>query len=178
MTEISAEPSRTDLSAPRREQPAATATQPLRILAAIDGSEQTGRVTKCLLDLNARRAAIEIVLMSIQPAPQDGRLRGYGSFRREEIRDRLINDLGRRVVLSAARHLDAAGLGHKDRIEIGDTTETIVRCAREEGCGLIVLAEPPPGLLGRWLIRIAGRSAGSIAGAVSYLAQIPVMIAR
>ena len=178
MTEMSAAAIRADRPAPRRKKPRVPGTQPLRVLAAIDGSEHTGRVTKCLIDLYARREMIEVVLLSIQPEPQNGRLRGYGSFRREEVRDRLINDLGKRIVVSAARHLDAAGLGHKERIELGETTETIVRCAREEGCGLIVLAERPPGPLGRWLIHTTGLSAGSVAGAVSHLTQIPVMIAK
>ena len=123
------------------------------MLAVVDGTECAGRVTKCLLDLQTRNDAIEVVLLNVQPKPEVGRLRGYGSFRRTEIDDRLINDLGKRVVTSAARHLDAAGIVHKDRIELGDPAETIVRCADEEKCDLIVLAEPNPSQLRQWLMR-------------------------
>ena len=123
------------------------------MLAVVDGTESSGRVTKYLLDLHARDGAFEVVLLNVQPKPEVGRLRGYGSFRRAEIDDRLINDLGKRVVTSAARHLDAVSIAHKDRIELGDTAETIVRCADEEKCDLIVLAEPKPGVVRQWLMR-------------------------
>ena len=118
---------------------------PLRVLAVVDGTECAGRVTKYLLDMRAAEAAMEVVLLNVQPMPVDGRLRGYGSFMRDKIEDRLINDLGRKVVSSAGHHLDAASIAHKRRIELGHPAETIVRCAEEEHCDLIVLAEPKPG---------------------------------
>ena len=152
--------------------------RPLRVLAVVDGTERAGRVTKCLLDLQARNEAIDVVLLNVQPEPEVGRLRGHGSFRRAAVDDRLINDLGRRVVTSAARHLDAAGIAHKDRIELGDPTDTVVRCADEERCDLIVLAEPKPGPVRRWLMTAGGLVVGSVAGVVIHLANVPVMVVR
>jgi nucleotide-binding universal stress UspA family protein len=150
---------------------------PLRVLAVVDGSESTGRVTKCLLDLHARDGALDVVLLNIQPLPAVGRLRGYGSFRRAEIDDRLINDLGKRVVASAARHLDAANIAHKDRIELGDTAGTIVRCADEEKCDLIVLGESQPSVVHQWLMRTTGAVIHSVASVVIHLARVPVLVA-
>lgn len=151
---------------------------PLRVLALVDGTEGSGRVTKCLLDLQARNDAIDVVLLNVQPAPATGRLRGYGSFHRADINDRLINDLGKRAVTSAARHLDAAGIGHKDRIELGDPVETIVRCANEEKCDLIVLAEPAPGALQQWLMKTSGIVVHSVASVVVLSASAPVLVAK
>jgi nucleotide-binding universal stress UspA family protein len=149
----------------------------LRILAVVDGSEGSGRVVKCLLRLCSGRGPIEVVLLNVQPQPQQWRMRGYGWFQREAILDRLINDLGRRVIASAARHLESAGLTHKDRIELGDAGETIVRCASEEDCDLIVLAEPRAGAVRAWLARRLRLSVGSPAGLVINLARVPVVVA-
>jgi nucleotide-binding universal stress UspA family protein len=151
---------------------------PLRVLAVIDGSESSGRVTKYLLDLHAREVAFEVVLLNPQPEPEIGRLRGYGSFRRAEIDDRLINDLGRRVITSAARHLDAASIPHKDRVELGNPASTIVRCADEEKCDLIVLAEPRLGFVARWLMRTTGFVIQSVSGVVIHFARAAVLIAK
>jgi nucleotide-binding universal stress UspA family protein len=155
----------------------AATKSPLRVLAVIDGSESSGRVTKYLLDLHARDGALDVVLLNVQPAPVVGRLRGYGSFRRGQIEDRLINDLGKRIVASAARHLDAASIAHKDRIELGDPPDTIVRCAEEEKCNLIVLAESRPNAVHRWLMRTTGAVISSVASVVIHLARMPVLVA-
>ena len=162
----------------QKERRTAEKKPPLRVLAVVDRSESSGRVTKYLLDLHARDVPCEVVLLSVQPMPEVGRLRGYGSFRRAEIDDRLINDLGKRVVTSAARHLDAASILHKDRIELGDAAATIVRCAEEEKCDLIVLAEPRPSIVRQWLMRNTGLVAGSIASVVIHLVPVPVLIAN
>jgi len=175
----------TDAVAPRTgsaSEPRAKGTaerkSPLRVLAVVDGSENSGRVAKYLLDLHARDGAIAVVLLNIQPKPEVGRLRGYGSFRRAEIDDRLINELGRRVITSAGRHLDAASIVHKDRIELGDPVETILRCADEENCDLIVLADPKPGMVRQWLMRTSGVVTHSVASVVIHFANAPVLVAR
>ena len=125
---------------PRPDKPP---TQPaLRMLVAIDGSEGSGRVLNHVLRLQQRYGAVEVVVLNVQPKPQDWRLRGWGWFQREAIHDRLINDLGRRVIASAGRQLDAAGIIHRSRIELGEAAEIIAHCAREEDCDLVVLAEP------------------------------------
>jgi nucleotide-binding universal stress UspA family protein len=151
---------------------------PVRVLAVVDGTECAGRVTKCLLDLQRWTHAVEVVLLNVQPEPATGRLRGYGGFRRTEIEDRLINDLGQRAVSSAARHLDAAGIAHKDRVEMGEPATTIVRCAEEEKCAMIVVAEPGRNAVSDWLVRKWGLVAHSVASAIVYLARVPVLIAK
>jgi nucleotide-binding universal stress UspA family protein len=156
----------------------AAEVQTLKVLAAVDGSQSSSFVLKRLIELSESRAAIDVVLLNVQPRPQEWRLRGYQSFKRKEIEDRLINDLGRKVVASAARQLDAVGIPHRLKIELGDPVEVIVRCARDEGCDLIVLAEPSPSTVRCWLMVALGLTFGSIASVVVHLAPMPVLVAK
>lgn len=158
-------------------RPAADRPLALRVLAAVDGSAATGRVVDCLLDLHAREPGLQVVVLNIQPRPPDWRLRGYGRFQREEVRDQLVNELGRRITASVARHLDAARIAHTDRVELGDPVQTLLRCAGEEDCDMILLAEPAPGPLRRWLLR-AGATVGSVASVLIHIAPVPVLVAR
>jgi nucleotide-binding universal stress UspA family protein len=160
------------------EQQLRTEVGVLKVLAVIDGSERTGHVLEYLRRLAQHGAKLEAVLLNVQPKPEDGRLRGYGSFKQEVIHDRLINDVGRRIVSSAGRRLCQAGIIHKERIEIGHTAETILRVAREETCGLILLGEAHPDALRRWLAKATGLVLGSIASQVVQLADMPVVVVK
>ena len=177
MTDLSARPAK-PTTWPESKARQANSSPPLRVLAVVDGTECAGSVTKCLLNLQTRNDAIEVVLLNVQPKPEVGRLRGYGRFRRTEINDKLINDLGKRVITSAARHLDAASIAYKDRIELGDAAEAVVRCADEERCDLIVLANFKPDIVSQWLMRTAGIATHSVASVVIHFANIPVLIAK
>jgi nucleotide-binding universal stress UspA family protein len=150
----------------------------LRVLAAVDKSECTSHVIDYLVGLRRVRAPMDVVLLNVQPEPSTGRLRGYGSFRRAVVEDRLVNDIGRGIVTRAAKKLDSAGIPHRDRIELGDKAETILRCARQEECDVIVLSEAPPGRVRRWLLRSLGLSFCSVTCVVLGLAQVPVVVAR
>ena len=157
------------LGPPERTQAGGTARR-LRILAAIERSEAAGLVTKCLLELHAGGQAIEVLLLNVQPIPVEWLTGG-------QMRDRLI-DLGRRAVSSVARHLDAADIPHRTRVELADPTETIVRYADEENSDLIVLAEAKPSVVRSWLMRSTGMSIGSAASVVIHFARVPVIVAK
>jgi nucleotide-binding universal stress UspA family protein len=149
-----------------------------KILAVVDGSERTGRVLEYLIGLTESGVPIEVVVLNVQPEPEDWRLRGYISFKQDEIHDRLVNDLGKPIVSSVGRTLDQGGIAHKDRIELGELAETILRCANEEHCNLIIVSEPRPGAIRRWLTRTAGLSFGSVASNVVQLAEMPVIVVK
>jgi nucleotide-binding universal stress UspA family protein len=149
-----------------------------KVLAVVDGSARTVDVLEFLVAQAEGSAPNEVVVLNVQPLPEDWRLRGYGSFMRGEIRDRLINDRGRPIVTSAAVHLERAGIAHKERVEIGESAETIERCAREESCEQIVMAEPRSGALRRWLARRAGITIGSVVSQLLELAERPVVVVR
>lgn len=158
---------RTDKSSGRKQ----------RVLAAVDGSEQTNDVVRYLLDL-ADRTGVEIVLLNVQPEPEDWRLRGYGSFKRDEIRHRLVNDRGKPVVDAVGRTLEKAGIRYKEQIRIGDFAAEAARLAKKEHCDLIVMGEPRAGGFGGWLARATGISLGSLSSRVVQLAETPVVIVR
>lgn len=149
-----------------------------RILAVVDGTERTGRVLDYLVSSAGRGQASEVVVLNVLAEPEDWRLRGYGSFMRDQVRDRLLNDLGKPVVRSAGRRLERTGIPHRARIEIGPAAETIVRCAIEEGCSLVVLGAPAAGPFRRWLTQVAALSFNSVADRVIQLSPVPVVVAK
>jgi nucleotide-binding universal stress UspA family protein len=160
----------------RRAGEAKARTQ--KVLAVVDGSERTGHVLEYLIGMADSGVPIEVVVLNVQPAPEDWRLRGYGSFKQDEVHDRLVNDLGKPIVESVGRRLDQRDIAHKDRIELGELAETILRCANEECCDLIVVSEPRAGSLRRWLTRTTGLSLGSLASNVVQLAEMPVIVVK
>ena len=149
-----------------------------RVLAVVDGSERTGRVVDQVKSLASVEKPIEVVLLNVQPAPADGRLRGYGSFKREEIKARLLDGLGRRAVTTAGRVLAHAGIEHKHRVEIGEVVATILRVATEEGCDLVLVGGPSPGPLQKWLQKATGLLVATMAGQVAELADVPVVLVK
>jgi nucleotide-binding universal stress UspA family protein len=160
------------------QRPAKAGARPRRILAAVDGSERTNRIVDYLLSLADSGETIEVVVLNAQPEPEDWRLRGYGSFKQDEVRDRLFNDLGKPIVTSVGRRLERAGISHKERVELGEPAEAILRCAKEEDCDLVLTGEPAPGPLRKWLARTTGLVFGSVAGQVVQLAETPVVIVK
>jgi nucleotide-binding universal stress UspA family protein len=149
-----------------------------RILAAVDGSEGSARMLEYLRNLNERGAPLEVIALNVQPTPEDWRLRGYETFKRDEVIDRLVADRGKPIVEGFARQLERTGIGHTERVEIGDAAETIARCAVEEGCGLILISESRAGAARRWLAKNFGLTAGSISAQVVQLADVPVVIVK
>jgi nucleotide-binding universal stress UspA family protein len=150
----------------------------VKVLAVIDGSERAGRVIEYTLGLACAEKQRETILLGVIRQPPDGRLRGYGSFKRDEINARLKDVMGHRSISAAARRFDQAGVKHRDRIEVGDPVETILRVANEEGCDLICVGDVPPGALQRMLQRVTGVLLATTAGQVAQLADLPVMIVK
>lgn len=149
-----------------------------KVLVVIDGSERTGRVIEYGLGLAQDGRGVEAVLLGVVAEPPDGRLRGYGSFKRAEIRARLKDVLGQRAVVAAARRFDQAGVSHKDRIEVGDPAETILRVAGEEGCDVVLVGDAPAGAFRRWLPKVTGLSVATVAIQVAQLAAVPVVVVK
>ena len=123
-------------------------------------------------------SAIEVIVLNVQPLSESFRLRGYGSFKQDEVRDRLVTDLGKPIVDGVGRRLRKAGIDVTARVEIGDPVETILRYAATERCDLIVVGHPRPGAVRQWIARHAGISLGSVATSVAQLATIPVVVAK
>ena len=154
------------------------AVRPAKLLVVVDGSERAGRVIEYALGLVPNGKQPQAILLGVIRQPTDARLRGYGSFKREEINAHLKDALGRRSMSAAARRFDQAGVVHKDRIEVGDPVETILRVASEEGCDLILVADAPAGAVQRWLPKAIGLSLATVAGQVAQQAVVPVVVVK
>ena len=166
---------KTERATPRPEN---VGQRAIKVLAVVDGSERAGRVVEYLIDLAERDETIDVILLNVQPKPEDWRLRGYGSFKQGEIVDRLVRDLGRPIVANVARKLEHAGIAHKDRVELGDPAATILRCAEEENCSAILIGEGPSGPIRRWLSRTMGVSVGLVSAQLVELGEIPVVVVK
>jgi nucleotide-binding universal stress UspA family protein len=151
---------------------------PHRVLVVVDGSERTGRVVEQAKALASDEKSVQAILLNVQPAPVDGRLRGYGSFKREEIRERLVDCLGRRAVTAAGRVLSHAGIENTFRVEIGNTVATILRIANEEGCDAILIGSAAPSTLQKWLQRTTGILLATVATQVAQLSEVPVIVVK
>jgi nucleotide-binding universal stress UspA family protein len=153
--------------------------RPRRLLAVVDGSERTNRVVDYLASIGQRGEAIEVVILNVQEKPADGRLRGYQSFKRNEIEDRLINDLGGPIVTSVSRRLEQAGIRNVGKVRIGEPVQEILGCAAEDRCDAVVVGDPRATIFQRWLVDMTGLSAGwSIAARVVLLAEVPVVVVK
>ena len=125
---------------------------PLRLLAVVDGTEHTNRVLDYIVALAQGRDAIEVIVLNVQSKREDARLRGYQSFKQEEVDKRLINELGAPIVGSTGRWLDKARIQNRSKVLIGEAVRTILQCAAEEDCDFIVIGgRPPQGIKGRIL---------------------------
>jgi nucleotide-binding universal stress UspA family protein len=162
----------------RAQQRAAKTKRTLRVLAAVDGSERVNGVVDYLATLAKGGSPIEVIVLNVQPLADSFRLRGYGSFKQEEVRDRLITDLGKPIVDGVERRLRKAGIDATARVEIGEPVETILRCAAAQQCDLIVVGHPHAGPLRQWIAQHAGISFGSIAASLVQLASVPVVVAK
>lgn len=160
------------------QNPRNRSVTPRKILAYVDGTERANQVVDYLATLSGRGNPIEVVILNVQPQPENWRLRGYESFKRNEVRERLINDLGAPIIAGVGRHLDQLGIPHTSRVELGEVAATIVQCAKQEKCDIVIVAEPPVRGIWRWIAKISGMLSGSIASQVTQIAETPVIVLK
>lgn len=114
---------------------------------------------------------------NVQSKRDDHRLRGYQSFKRREIDDRLINDVGMPVIASVTRRLEKLGIAAQGRVEIGEPVDVILKRVAEEHCEMVVIGEERSNALCRFLARVLGIVFGS-AASLATLAECPVVFAQ
>jgi nucleotide-binding universal stress UspA family protein len=115
-----------------------------------------------------------VVVLNAQPKPQLWQTRGVA---KEAIHDRL-HELGQKAVALITERLEHAHIATKQRLELGDPADTIVRCAKEEGCDLIVVSAKRLGPVRSALVRSTGVTFGSVAAQVVKLADVPVVVVK
>jgi nucleotide-binding universal stress UspA family protein len=145
-----------------------------RILAAVDGSEQASSLADFIIDRFRGPIATYVVVLNAQPKPIEWQTRGIA---RDAIHDRL-RELGHKATAPVAERLEQEQIVVKPRLELGDPADTIIRCAKEEGCDLIVMSARPVGAVASSLIRGTGATWGSVAAQVVKLSEIPVVVVK
>jgi nucleotide-binding universal stress UspA family protein len=145
-----------------------------RILAAVDGSEQASRLAEYIVDRYGGSIATLVVVLNAQPRPQEWQTRGIA---REAIHNRL-RELGHKATAPVTEQLEQAHITTKPRVELGDPADTIIRCAKEEGCDLIVMSAKRLGSVGSAIVRSTGVTWGSVAAQVVKLSDIPVVVLK
>ncbi len=138
-----------------------------RILAAIDGSAHADRVVEHLARLAGSGAAIEVLLLNVQPEIVDWQTHGLAKESMLAHRDQL----GAQATESARKRLDGAGIAYRLRIELGDPARTIAGVAAEECSDGIVMGTRGAGA-------IPGLILGSVANKVVHLAVVPVTLVK
>jgi nucleotide-binding universal stress UspA family protein len=145
-----------------------------RVLAAVDGTERASCVADYILDAARHSIATQVVVLNAQPKPQLWQTRGMAE---QAIRDRL-QELGQKAVALITERLEQAQIATKPRLELGDPAQTILRCAKEEGCDLIVMGARRLGRVRSALVRNTGVTCGSVAAEVVKLADVPVVVVK
>lgn len=145
-----------------------------KVLAAVDGTEQGSCVADYIINTARDSVAMQVVVLNAQPKPQLWQTRGVA---KEAIHDRL-HELGQKAVALITERLEHAQIATKQRLELGDPADTIVRCAKEEGCDLIVISAKRLGPVHSALVRSTGVTFGSVAAQVVKLADIPVVVVK
>jgi nucleotide-binding universal stress UspA family protein len=137
-----------------------------KVLLPVDGSGQSSRALDFFLTHIRRIGPVEAVLLNVHPASETRALAMH--------RDVVLADLRRSaedVLAEPRRRLDAAGIPYKQRLELGDIAQIIVKVAREEGCEQIIMGTRGQGA-------IAGLLLGSVATNVLQLTEVPVTLVK
>jgi nucleotide-binding universal stress UspA family protein len=150
--------------------PASTSkeTKILRLLVPVDGSANSDRAVKHVIELAKGLPSVEVLVLNVQPAVTYVELI-LGPTQRviEQWSQRAGHDAAR----SAGVLLDAAGLAYTLHVEQGEPGETIARCAQQWNCDLVVMGTRGMGLI-RTLVL------GSVATKVIHAAAMPVTLVR
>jgi nucleotide-binding universal stress UspA family protein len=137
-----------------------------KVLLPVDGSDQSKRAIDFFLTHIKRTGPVEAVLLNVHPASETRALAMH--------RDTILADLRRsaeEVLAEPRRRLDAGGIPYKERLELGDIAQTIVKVAREEGCAHIIMGTRGQGA-------IVGLLLGSVATNVLQLTDVPVTLVK
>jgi nucleotide-binding universal stress UspA family protein len=127
------------------------AAKRLRFLAVVDGTESTNRMVDFITAYAEGRAGTEAVVLNVQSKRLDARLRGYQNFKKDEIDDRLINELALPILNSVSNRLEKAGILCLSKAEIGDPVRTVLRCAAENACNVILVGTRPARGIEGWM---------------------------
>ncbi len=139
-----------------------------KLLVAIDGSEHAARAADYAIEL-AKEHGVSLHFLAVGPEPDvHGEVQVYVSRDRFE---RFLQERGEALLETAAARAREAGVTPTQQFLIGEVPQTIVRCARENGCDAIVMGSHGMGSIGNLVM-------GSVAVKVVHLAATPVTLVK
>jgi nucleotide-binding universal stress UspA family protein len=140
-----------------------------KVLLPVDGSDNALRAARHVASRESTcREPTEICLLNVQPPVASGVVRLFLSQRDLQ---GYYQEEGEKVLAPAREELQRLGVPFSAEVRVGDLAETIVRCAREYGCGLIAMGTRGMGSVANLLL-------GSIASKVISLAEVPVLLVK
>lgn len=140
-----------------------------KILVAVDGSENSGRVVDFLLKTKGwYKDAVEVQLLNVQMPVAGVNVKMFIS---QDSLNEYYRDEGTAALKQARGKLDAAGLAYAHHIGVGDPAEVIVEYAKAKGCDQIMMGS-------RGLGSVSGLVLGSVATKVLHLTGVPVTLIR
>ena len=141
--------------------------KPQRILAAVDGSEQSRNGAQTAVDIARREGASVTVLTVVRPPEGWWGLTGSPPTP-QALADAVL--AGQREVLDATiADLDAEGVSIETMEEVGDPAAVILAMCTRPGFDLVVLGRRGAGLVERLMM-------GSVSDRVAHEAPCPVLI--
>lgn len=136
----------------------------LKVLVPVDGSAAALRAVEYAIKLHQACQAGRIVLINVQPPIDTVEVRRF--MKPSEI-EAMQESRGGDALAAARGLLDAAGVAHEPQVLLGPVAETIVACAQNEGCDLIVMGNKGESFVEEVVV-------GSVAHAVLRLSPLPV----
>lgn len=139
----------------------------MNILLPVDGSANSERAVKYVIELVESCQAFEIHLLNVQP-PVSGDVSTFVG--KQSIED-WHRDEAEKALASAKKLLDAAGSPYKVHIGIGNPGDVIASFAKKLGCGQVVMGT-------RGLGSAFGLLLGSVATHVISHVDVPVTLIK
>lgn len=137
------------------------------LLVPVDGSPNANRAVAHAIVLAKAMPQTKIILLNVQEQLE----RWYAHGLSGEASRQHLQELGRTQTAEARRLLDQAGCDYELLIRFGMPAEAIAKCAKEHGCGGIVMGT-------RGLSDFGNLFLGSTSFKVVHLADVPVTLVK
>jgi nucleotide-binding universal stress UspA family protein len=141
--------------------------EPLKILVAVDGSDQALRAVRRAIDLTKLGQAAEIHLLNVQPALSGASV----TFVDKPTRDDYHREEAEKALDGARRLLNEAGVGFVEHIGVGDAGPTICAFCKRLGCDQIIIGTHGVGAALQMVL-------GSVAQDVVRASKVPVTVVK
>lgn len=143
-------------------------SQGLRALIATDGSIHSLRAARFLVERMRPHGLPEVHVINVQPPLPFVDLL---PCEKQANIERRIQQIGNAASADVCEVLADARVPYQLHVVSGDAAESIVRCAREAHCDVIMMGT-------RGMGAVAGLALGSVATKVIHLADVPVTLVK